>query len=41
MPTFSVVMIVKNEEALIETCLRSVEWADEIIVADEMWGSPH
>lgn len=30
----SVVMIVKNEEAMLETCLRSVQGADEIIVVD-------
>ena len=35
MPTISVVMIVKNEESAIEACLRSVDWADEIIVADD------
>ena len=30
----SVVIITKNEEAKIEACLQSVEWADEIIVID-------
>lgn len=30
----SVVVITKNEEASIERCLRSVAWADEIIVLD-------
>jgi len=30
----SVVIITKNEEANIERCLRSVDWADEIIVLD-------
>jgi len=30
----SVVVITKNEEASIERCLRSVDWADEVIVLD-------
>jgi len=30
----SVIVITKNEEGLLETCLESVKWADEIIVAD-------
>lgn len=30
----SVVVITKNEEASIERCLRSVAWADEVIVLD-------
>ncbi len=30
----SVVVITKNEERLIKTCLESVKWADEIVVAD-------
>src|SRR5882672_6304598 len=30
----SVVVITKNEEANIERCLRSVDWADEVIVLD-------
>ena len=30
----SVVVISKNEEASIERCLRSVDWADEVIVLD-------
>ena len=31
----SVVLIAKNEEKRIEDCLRSVDWADEIIVVDD------
>lgn len=34
MPLLSVIIIVKNEADRIETCLRSVAWADEIIVLD-------
>lgn len=30
----SVIILAKNEEALIETCLESVKWADEIIFFD-------
>lgn len=30
----SVVVITKNEEANIERCLRSVDWADEVVVLD-------
>lgn len=30
----SVVIITKNESAMIKTCLESVKWADEVIVAD-------
>ena len=30
----SVIIIAKNEEANIRTCLQSVEWADELIVLD-------
>ena len=30
----SVCLITKNEEANIDACLRSVSWADEIIVVD-------
>lgn len=33
-PTLSVIIITKNEAALIERCLKSVIWADEIIVLD-------
>ena len=32
----SVVILTKNEEGRIEECLRSVEWADEIIVVDDL-----
>ncbi|MBH1894324.1 glycosyltransferase family 2 protein [Serratia marcescens] len=32
--SLSVVMIAKNEAGLLPDCLRSVEWADEIIVLD-------
>uniref|UniRef100_UPI00066D779D glycosyltransferase family 2 protein n=2 Tax=Serratia TaxID=613 RepID=UPI00066D779D len=32
--SLSVVMIAKNEAELLPDCLRSVEWADEIIVLD-------
>jgi len=32
--TLSVVLIVKNESAMIADCLASVDWADEIIVID-------
>ncbi len=34
MPTLSVVIIARNEEQRIERCLRSVQWAHEIIVLD-------
>ncbi|OGE34578.1 hypothetical protein A3C32_04515 [Candidatus Daviesbacteria bacterium RIFCSPHIGHO2_02_FULL_41_14] len=30
----SVIIITKNEESMLKTCLESVKWADEIIVAD-------
>lgn len=33
-PTLSVIIITKNEAALIERCLKSVIWADEIIILD-------
>lgn len=33
--TISVVIIVKNEETKIEDCLKSVKWADEIVVVDD------
>jgi hypothetical protein len=33
-PTVSAVLIVKNEEAVLEECLASVAWADEIVVYD-------
>ena len=32
--TLSVIIITKNEADVIERCLRSVAWADEIIVVD-------
>jgi glycosyltransferase involved in cell wall biosynthesis len=32
--SISVVVITKNEEASIERCLQSVDWADEVIVLD-------
>ena len=32
--TLSVIIITKNEEAMIRRCLQSVAWADEIIVVD-------
>lgn len=34
MPLFSVIIITKNEAHNIEDCLKSVAWADEIIVVD-------
>jgi glycosyltransferase involved in cell wall biosynthesis len=34
MPKVSVIIITKNEEVAIEGCLKSVMWADEIIVVD-------
>lgn len=34
MPTLSVAIITKNEEANIRRCLESVKWADEIVVVD-------
>jgi len=34
MPTVSAVTIALNEEEMIEGCLRSVAWADEVIVVD-------
>lgn len=33
-PTVSAVLIVKDEEAVLEACLSSVSWADEIVVYD-------
>ena len=33
-PGLSVIVITKNEEAVIRRCLESVQWADEIIVVD-------
>lgn len=30
----SAIIITKNEEKMIEDCLKSVNWADEIIVVD-------
>ncbi len=33
-PTLSVIIIVKNEEHDIRSCLESISWADEIIVLD-------
>ena len=32
--TLSVIIITKNEAAVIERCLQSVAWADEIILFD-------
>ncbi len=32
--TVSAVMIVKNEESVIEECLESLEWVDEIVILD-------
>ncbi len=34
MPTISVIIITKNEATRIEACLRSIAWADEIIIID-------
>jgi len=34
MPTVSVVLVTLNEERNIDRCLRSVSWADEIVVVD-------
>jgi glycosyltransferase involved in cell wall biosynthesis len=34
LPTLSVIIITKNEAHAIEDCLRSVAWADEIVVVD-------
>lgn len=34
MPLFSVIIITKNEAHNIEDCLKSVDWADEIVVVD-------
>ncbi|MBI5626082.1 MAG: glycosyltransferase family 2 protein, partial [Nitrosomonadales bacterium] len=34
MPSVSVIIITKNEAANIRDCLRSVSWADEIVVVD-------
>jgi len=34
MPSLTVIIITKNEEKLIQQCLESVKWADEIIVLD-------
>jgi len=33
-PTLSVILITKDEEAVIEGCLDSLSWADEIVVVD-------
>lgn len=33
-PTVSAVLIVKNEEAVLDDCLASVAWADEVVVYD-------
>lgn len=33
-PTVSAVLIVKNEEAVLDGCLASVAWADEVVVYD-------
>ena len=32
--TVSAVLIVKDEEAVLEECLASVAWADEVVVYD-------
>lgn len=34
MSSVSVVIIVKNEESMLEPCLQSVSWADEIVLLD-------
>lgn len=34
MPTLSIIIITKNEAHHIETCLQSIQWANEIIVVD-------
>ena len=34
MQKLSVIVVTLNEERNIERCLRSVQWADEIIVVD-------
>ena len=34
MPEISAVIIVKNEEANIDECLKSISWVDEIVVVD-------
>ena len=34
MPRISVIIITKNEEASLPRCLRSVSWADQIVVVD-------
>lgn len=34
MPSLSVILITKNEEANIRDCLQSVSWADEVVVVD-------
>ena len=31
----TVVVITKNEEEMLEDCLKSAQWADEIIVVDD------
>ena len=40
MPTISVIIITYNEADKIESCLQSVEWADEIIVVDSGSSDP-
>jgi glycosyltransferase involved in cell wall biosynthesis len=35
-PTLSVVLITRDEEQKIRTCLESVKWADEIVVVDSL-----
>jgi len=35
MDTLSVVILTKNEESRIRSCLESVKWADEIIIVDD------
>lgn len=33
-PTISIIILTKNEEAVVNDCLESVKWADEIVVVD-------
>ncbi|WP_416670503.1 glycosyltransferase family 2 protein [Egbenema bharatensis] len=34
MPSLSIIILTKNEEAFIDRCIRSVAWADEVLVLD-------
>jgi (heptosyl)LPS beta-1,4-glucosyltransferase len=34
MPSLSIIILTKNEEAFIDRCVRSVAWADEVLVLD-------